>query len=171
MSYGHHRYQVLDGVVGLLVERGRCCHVGDGLRLIQDLVDGGVWLAVLRVGFAEVEVQEVGDVGIVSTPAQQVEAIEATVGRLIDELTGLHHDDVGRNAEVLFQLGLELNCHKAGLGQIAAEHVPVVDGGLEPIWVPSVGQHLSRGLRIELIPLVALTGVSDRARREVRSNL
>ena len=167
MDDGHHGHQRLDGGVGLCVHRLRLLHVGDGRSLFQHTVDLRMDVAVLRVLGAEVEVQEVGDVRVVRAPAQEVEAVEAAVGGLVDELARFHHHHFGVDAQVVAQLGLELDCYDARLRQVAAEHVAKVDLGLEAVGVAGLGQQGARRLGIEVVPGLALAAVGDRARGEV----
>ena len=48
--------------------------------LFEQFVDFGERFTKLRIGAAEVEIEEVGDMRIVSAPAEQVEAVQASAG-------------------------------------------------------------------------------------------
>ena len=99
------------------------------------------------------------------------EAVQPAVGRFVDELARLHDDDLGLDAEIVAQLGLELDRDEARLGQIAAEHVAKEDLGLEAVRMTGLGQERLRLGEIEVVPRLAFAAVVDRARREVRRDL
>ena len=73
------------------------------------------------------EVKEVGHVQVVSTPSEHVKPVQATVGGFINELTGLHHNNFGFNAQVVPQLGLDFNSNQCGFRQIYTEDVTIED--------------------------------------------
>ncbi len=107
---------------------------------------------------------------IVSAPAQQVEAVETSIGGLVDEFTGFHHDYVSINAQVFLELGLELNSNQTGFGQVAAEDVAVVDGGLETFRETCISKHRFGCSGIEFVPRFTGTSIGDAARGEVGSD-
>ena len=101
----------------LLVQVEALLLVVDLTGLAEQLVDVGEALAELVGGArAEVEVEEVGGVGIVGAPAEQVER-QLTGVAGVDEGGRLHRLDRRRDPDV-GQLGLDVGGHDRRLGQI-----------------------------------------------------
>ncbi len=58
---------------------------------------------------------------------------------------------------------------RAGLREVHPEDVAVVDGDVEALG-SGISQQLAGSFRVELVPVFAVAGVFDRARREVARN-
>ena len=168
---GDHRDEVLDGIVRLRIQRCGSNRIRRLRRHRKRLVVGRILITELRVELAEVEVEEVGDVRVVTRPPQQVDAVEASIRGLIDKGTRLHDNDCSVDVQVLLELSGQIDRHRSGLRQVSTEDIPVEDGCGEPVREPFVGEQLLSRYRVIVVPRIAFTTVRHRARGEVSGHL
>ena len=87
------------------------------------------------------------------------------IGR-IDESATFHHHNLGIDPQI-FQLGLNILGHHAGLRQIRADHIAVGDGGVKAIRETGFGQKSFSLLGIVVWPGRAITTARNSARSKV----
>jgi hypothetical protein len=139
--YRDHRDVLFDGIVGGLIMRSTFI-VGCKLSTCFDGFHNVIELITELVGrtSAEVVTKEVGLVGIVSTPTEQVNAGQLTGVRCVEEGTGFHHLNIGGDVQVLLQLGLNILSHNVRVREIATDDVTVVNNGFKTIGIARFGE-------------------------------
>ena len=168
VSDRYHRYQRLYRIVCLGVEWRRNSRIRLRRCNLKRFVDLGMRLPELLVGCTEMRVKEVGHVRVVTRPPQQVNAVTLARRRAaLDELRRFHLHDLGVDAQVLTQLGLDVRRHITRCGQVAAGHIAIVNRRIEAIGESGIRQHLLGCHRIEVVPRLALATAGDRTRSEV----
>ena len=134
---------------------------------VDDVLERGPEL--LARARAEVVVEEVRRIRIVSAPADQAQALEGSLGEAVDHRARLEEGRGGVDAEVLLQLLGDLGGDRRRVRVVATNGGAEVDRGGDALAVREAGvgeKLLGRG-GIEGPGLVAGAGERDLARREV----
>ena len=86
MSDGDHGYVLFYQLIGLAIDGQTSRRIGQRGAAAEGIPDVGEAIAKLLAGaFTEVEVEEVGGVGIVCAPTEHVEAVDLASVRGIEE--------------------------------------------------------------------------------------
>ena len=109
VSNREHWNLFLDGVVSSDIARSGLANVGDYCASFQVFVDFRIGVAKLCVLTSEMEIQEIGNMGIICTPSQHMKAVEIALLGYCYKLTRFHDHNFRVNSQILSKLILNLN--------------------------------------------------------------